>query len=73
MSFENHIKQGTYFQRAYRLGRKILRTSAITEWYDTCFIKLGTGRYAVREERKDMKTNADGWHSEIARELLRKS
>lgn len=67
MSFDKHVKQGAYFQRAYRVGRKILRTSAIAEWYDTCFIKIGTGRCAVREERKDMKNSTDGWSSEIVR------
>lgn len=55
VSFENPIKHGTYFQRAYRLGRKFLRKSAIAKWYDIYFIKRGTGRGAVTEEKKEMK------------------
>lgn len=55
MNLKNHITRGTYLQRVYRLGRKILRKSATAEWYDICFIKIGTRRNAVREERKDMK------------------
>ena len=45
VDFKNHIKHETYFQRAYRPGRPILRKSAIAEWYDTCFVKIGIRRY----------------------------
>lgn len=51
VNFNNHMKHGTYFQRAYRLGRK----SDIAEWYNICFIKMGTRRCAVGEEKRDMK------------------
>ena len=33
------------------MGRKIPRKSAIAEWYDTCFVKMGTRRCVWEEKR----------------------